>query len=348
MEFRIGSAIAAGVLALLAALPALPGAARAQSPADFYRGKQISLIIGTSAGNDYDFRGRLIARYLGKHIPGNPTIIARNMPGGGGIQAANYIGNIAPRDGTVLHMVMANMMASQAMHMPGVEFDARKFFWIGNTTSTPNVVNSWYTSGITSIDDVKTRELIVGAPMGTAGALYPLLMNALAGTKFKLVTGYPGGNEANLAMERGETQGRGSNSWAAWNSTKPEWVRDKKINILVQIGLKRAADLPNVPLMLELAHNEADRKLLEFISAETEVARSLVTTPGVPADRVDALRRAFDAMVKDPEFIAEADKTKMDMSPSSGEEAQKIADGIVNTSADVAERARALIEAPQK
>ncbi len=320
----------------------------AQTVADFYKGKQINMIIGTSAGNDYDYRGRLIARYLGKHIPGNPTIVPRNMPGGGGIQAANWVTNIAPRDGTVLHMIMANMMAAQAMGMPGVEFDARKLFWIGNTTSTPNVVNSWYTSGVTSIEDVKKRELIVGAPMGTAGALYPLLMNALAGTKFRLVTGYPGGNEANLAMERGETEGRGSNSWAAWNSTKPEWVRDKKIHVLVQIGLKRHPDLPDVPLMLELAHNEADRKLLEFISAETNVARSLVTTPDVPAERVEALRRAFDAMMKDPDFIAEAMKTQMDMSPSTGEEAQKIAGGIVNTPPEIAARAKELIEAPQK
>jgi tripartite-type tricarboxylate transporter receptor subunit TctC len=334
------------LLVLAAALFSAP--ALAQSVADFYRGKQINLVIGTSSGNDYDYRGRLIARHMGKHIPGNPTIVARNMPGGGGIQAANWMHTLAPKDGTTVHMIMANMMASQAMKMPGVEFDSRTFFWLGNTTSTPNVVNSWFTSGVTKIEDVKTRELIVGAPMGTAGTLYPMLMNALAGTKFKLVTGYPGGNEVNLAMERGEVEGRGSNSWAAWNSTKPEWLRDKKIFILVQIGLKRHPNLPDVPLMLELASNEADRKVLEFISAETNVARSLITTAGVPADRVEALRRAFDATMKDPEFVAEAAKATMDMSPSAGEEAQKVAVAIANTPPEIAARARALIEAPQK
>jgi tripartite-type tricarboxylate transporter receptor subunit TctC len=318
--------------------------ARAQGVADFYRGKTINLIIGTSAGNDYDFRGRLIARYLGKHLPGQPVIVPRNMPGGGGVQAANWIANIAPRDGTVVHMIMANMMASQAMGLPGVEFDTRKFQWIGNTSSTPNVVAAWHTSGVKTIDDVRKRELVVGAPMGTAGALYPVLMNTLAGTKFKLVTGYPGGNEVSLAMERSEVDGRGSNSWAAWKSTKPDWVRDHKLNILVQIGLKRAADLPDVPLMLELATNEADRKLLEFISAETEVARSLVTTPGTPPDRVEALRRAFDAMIKDPEFLAEAAKSDMDISPATGEESQKIADAIVNTPPEIAARARAMLD----
>jgi tripartite-type tricarboxylate transporter receptor subunit TctC len=325
-----------------AAIPAL-----ADPVADFYKGKQINLVIGTSAGNDYDYRARLLARYMGKHIPGNPQIVPRNMPGGGGVQAANWIANIAPRDGTTLHMIMANMMASQAMGMPGVEFDTRKFTWIGNTSSTPNVVNSWYTSGVETIEDVRKRELIVGAPMGTAGALYPLLMNALAGTKFKLVTGYPGGNEANLAMERGETEGRGSNSWAAWKSTKPEWVRDKKIHVLVQIGLKRDPDLPNVPLMLELARNDDDRKLLTFISSETEIARALVAPPEVPSERIEALRRAFDATVRDPEFLAEAEKMKMDISPSTGEEAQKIADAIANTPPEIASRARRLIEAPQ-
>jgi tripartite-type tricarboxylate transporter receptor subunit TctC len=337
------------ILALgLALLGAGAGAARAQSVADFYRGKTINIVIGTSAGNDYDFRARLIARYMGRHIPGEPAIVARNMPGGGGVQAANWIAHLAPRDGTTLHMIMANMMASQAMGLPGVEFDTRKFSWIGNTTSTPNVVNSWHTSPVKTFEDVRKRELVVGAPMGTAGALYPALLNQLAGAKFKVVTGYPGGNEVSLAMERGEVDGRGSNSWAAWKSTKPEWVRDHKLNILVQIGLKRAADLPDVPLMLELATNEPDRRLLAFISAETEVARSLVAPPDTPADRVEALRRAFDATMKDPELLAEAAKQSMDISPSSGEEAQKIADSIANTPPDIAARARGILEAPAK
>jgi tripartite-type tricarboxylate transporter receptor subunit TctC len=324
------------------------GLARGETVAEFYRGKSISLIIGTSAGNDYDYRGRLVARYMGKYIPGEPTIVPRNMPGGGGIQAANWVANLAPRDGTVLHMIMQNMMSSQAIAAPGVEFDTRKFAWIGNTTSAPNVINSWYTSGVTSIEQVKTRELVLGAPMGTAGALYPALLNAVAGTKFRIVTGYPGGNEVNLAMERGEVDGRGSNSWASWKSTKPEWLKDKKINILVQVGLKRHPDLPNVPLLLELASNEADRKLLEFFSADTDLSRSLVTTPGVPAERVEALRRAFDATMKDRDFLAEAAKAAMDISPATGEDSQRVADAIVNTPADVVARAKLLTDVPTK
>jgi len=315
----------------------------ADSVADFYHGKTIRLIIATSPGNDYDFRGRLLARYMSRYIPGEPAIIPENMPGAGGITATNYLASIAPRDGTVLQMIMSNMMSAQAMKAQGVQFDTRKFSWIGNTTSTPNVTNSWYTTGVTSIEQVKTRELVVGAPMGTAGVTYAEAMNELVGTKFKIVTGYPGGNEVNLAMERGEVEGRASNAWASWKSTQPDWLAEKKLNILVQVGLQRAADLPDVPLLFELATNDEDRRVLTFLSADTAIARSLVTTPGVPADRLAALRLAFDETVKDPQFLAEAGKAKMDISPTSGAEAQKIADSIVDTPPQVTQRAAALL-----
>jgi tripartite-type tricarboxylate transporter receptor subunit TctC len=317
--------------------------AQADPVADFYRGKQLTLVIGTSAGNDYDFRGRLIARYMGHHIPGEPVIVPQNMPGAGGIKAADWLATIAPRDGTAMHMIMTNMMAAQAIGTHGVQFDTRKFRWIGNTTSTPNVINSWYTSGITNIEQVKTQELVVGAPAGTAGVIYPTVMNALIGTKFKIVTGYPGGNEVNLAMERGEVQGRGSNSWASWKSTKPEWIAQKKIIILVQVGIERDPDLRDVPLLLELAGNDLDRKLLTFLSTETAISRSLVTTPDVPPERVVALRRAFDATMKDPQFLADAEKAKMDIRAMTGEQSQIIADSIVNTPPEIVARAKVVL-----
>jgi tripartite-type tricarboxylate transporter receptor subunit TctC len=222
----------AGIMAVLGVSVAAV-AAHADPVADFYRGKTLNLIIGTSSGNDYDFRGRLLARYLGRHLPGEPTIIPQNMPGVGGVKAANYLATIAPHDGTTLHIIMSNMMSSEAIGAQCVQFDTRKFFWIGNTSSTPNVTVSWYKSGVTSIEQVKTQQLIVGAPGGTAGVIYVTAMNGLIGTKFKLVTGYPGGNEVNLALERGEIDGRASNSWASWKSTHPDWVKDKKIIVLV-------------------------------------------------------------------------------------------------------------------
>jgi len=332
----------AGILALVG-LGVAAVSAHADPVADFYHGKTLNLIIGTSSGNDYDFRSRVLARHLGRHIPGEPTIVPQNMPGVGGVKAANYMASIAPHDGTQLHMIMSNMMASEAIGAQGVQFDTRKFFWVGNTTSTPNVTVAWDKSGVTSIEQVKTRQLIVGAPGGTAGVIYATAMNGLIGTKFKLVTGYPGGNEVNLAMERGEIDGRASNSWASWKSTHPDWVKDKKIVVLVQIGLKRAADLADVPLLYELAGNDSDRAVLTFLSSDTAIARALVTTPDTPPERVAALRRAFDATMRDPEFLAEADKALLDIAPLSGEESQKIADSIVNTPPDVVARAKLLL-----
>jgi tripartite-type tricarboxylate transporter receptor subunit TctC len=333
----------AGLAFAFATILASPLPAAADAISDFYHGKSMTIIIGTSAGNDYDYRARLIAKFMGHHIPGDPSIVPRNMPGAGGVVAANDLYAVEPKDGTVLHMIMSNMMANQAMGLPGIKFDTRKFFWVGNTTSTPNVMVSWYKSGVTSIEQVKQKELLVGAPTGTAGVTYAEALNALAGTKFKLVTGYPGGNEVNLAMENGEVDGRASNSWASWKSTKPDWISEKKLNVLVQVGLKRAPDLPDVPLLLELAHNDSDRAVLAFLSTETAIARAVVTTPDTPPERVAALRRAFDETMKDPGFLAEAEKTKMDVSPVSGEESQKIADSIVNAPPDVVAKAKALL-----
>ena len=235
------------------------------------------------------------------------------------------------------------MMSSDAIGAQGVQFDTRKFFWIGNTSQTPNVTVSWYKSGVTSIEQVKTRELHRRrADRHRRRALCHRDERAL-GTKFKLVTGYPGGNEVNLALERGEIDGRASNSWASWKSTHEDWVKEKKIIVLVQIGLKRAPDLPDVPLLLELAHNDMDRQVLTFLSADTAIARALVTAPDTPPERVAALRHAFDATMRDPEFLAEADKEVLDIAPLSGEESQKIADSIVNTPPAVLARAKALL-----
>ncbi|MGE3711238.1 MAG: Bug family tripartite tricarboxylate transporter substrate binding protein [Hyphomicrobiaceae bacterium] len=327
----------------------LAAALAADPVADFYRGKNIQMIIATSPGGDYDRRARLISRHMGKHLPGHPTFVPTNMPGAVGVAAANYLANVAPRDGTVMHAIMQNMPSHQATGRQGVKFDVQKFIWIGNTTNSPNVINSWYTTGITSIEQVMTKELVVGAPgTATSSVYYPLAMNQLVGTKFKIISGYPGGAVVNIAMERGEVGGRGSNSWASWKSTKPDWLREKKIHILVQIALKRHPDLKDIPLMMEFAKNETDRQVLEFLSSDMEISRAYVTTPDVPADRVNALRRAFDATMKDKEFLAEATKMKMDIEPSTGEEAQKVAASIVNAPADDRARARESFEGTAK
>lgn len=334
--------IRTSVLALAAALAA--SAASAQTPEEFWRAKTIDYIVPTSPGGDYDLRSRLMARHFPRFLPGNPTVVVRNMPGGLGIAAANYLAKAAPRDGSVLHTIFQNMPTLQAVGANGVQFDVREFGWIGNTTNSPNVINSWHTTGITKIEDVFTKELVVGAPgAASTSAIYPQAMNAILGTKFKVVTGYPGGNDVNLAMERGEVGGRGSNAWHSWKANHPHWLEEKKIFILVQVALERAPDLKDVPLMHELAKNEEDREVLKFISSDMGISRAVVTTPGVPADRLQAFRTAFNTMMKDAEFLAEAKKSKMDISPSSGEQAQAVAESMLNASPKVIARAKALM-----
>src|SRR5262245_59505209 len=335
------------VLTLFTVLPlaALVAPAEAQSVADFYRGKTITMAVGTSPGGDYDLRMRMLGRYLGKYIPGNPTVVATNMPGAGQMLVANWLANVAPKDGTAIVALSQNMAVHQATGASGVRYDVRAFHWIGNTTDTPNIINAWHTTGIHTIQDVMQRELVVGATGTASGSfLYPYALNQLVGTKFKIVTGYPGGNDINLAMERGEVGGRGSNSWASWKSTRPQWLAEKKVIVLVQVGVRRNAELPDIPTLQDLAKNEADRQVLTFISVDTAISRPLVTNGGVPRERVEALRRAFDAGMKDAEFLAEAEKSKTDIGPMTGEEAQKIAEATVNAPAEVRERAGKLIE----
>ena len=335
--------------AILASAMTACAGARADAIADFYHGKTMQMIIATSPGGDYDTRGRLLARHMARLIPGEPNIVPQNMPGGVGIAAANHLANAAPRDGTILHMLMQNMPAHQAIGGQGVKFDTRKLIFVGNTTDTPNVINSWYTTGITSIEQVKTQELVVGAAgTATPAAYYPAALNAMAGTKFKIVAGYPGGNDVNLAMEKGEVGGRGSNSWASYKSLNPKWIAEGKIHILVQIGLQRAKDLPNVPLLFELASNESDRDVLRFISADTAISRAAVTTPDVPTERVTALRKAFMDTMKDAQFLAEASKMGIDISPRSGEDSQAVADKIVAAPPEVVARAKVLLEGTGK
>jgi tripartite-type tricarboxylate transporter receptor subunit TctC len=333
------------ILLLSVLAPLVAGPAAAQSVADFYRGKTITMAVGTSPGGDYDLRLRMVARHISKHIPGNPTITVSNMPGGGGLVVANWLANLASKDGTTVVAVTQNLAVHQATGAAGIKFDVREFNWIGNTTDTPNVITAWRATGILTIQDAMERELVVGATGRASGSfLYPYSLNQLVGTKFKIVTGYPGGNDVNIAMERGEVGGRGSNSWAAWKSTRPQWVAEKKIVNLVQVALRRNAELAEVPTMMELAKNDDDRQVLAFISADTAISRPLTTNAGVPADRVEALRRAFDATMKDPAFLAEAAKTETDISPMTGEEVQKIAVSTINTPPTVLKRANALIE----
>jgi len=266
------------------------------------------------------------------------------MLGGGGLNAANWAFNVAPQDGTILLAISSTLPVSQAVGLQGVKFDVRKFHYIGNTTDSPNVINSWYTTGITRIEQVFEKELVVGSTGRSSGSYYyPAALNAWAGTKFKIVLGYPGGANVNIAMERGEVGGRGSNIWASWKSTRPQWLAENKIHILVQVGLKRNPELPDVPLMQELVKDELDKQALIFMSADSAIARAVVTTPGTPPDRVAALRRAFDAVMKDPDLLAEAEKLQQDISTATGEQSQTIANSIVDTDPKAVAKAKEIV-----
>jgi tripartite-type tricarboxylate transporter receptor subunit TctC len=341
------NALSAATIVLASNAAQVPALAQTQV-ANFYKGKTMEMIVPTSPGGDYDLRARLVSRHLGRLIPGNPTIIVKNMPGGLGVAASNYMYNIAPKDGTSLQIIFQNMPILQAVKQPGVQFDVREFGWLGNTTNTPNIINSWHTTGILKIEDVLEKELIVGAPGAMSTSyIYPIALNQTIGTKFKVVTGYAGGNLVNLAMEKGEVGGRGSNSWASWKSGHPQWLTDKKIHLLVQVGLTRATDLPDVPLLLELAKNDADREFLTFLSADMGISRAFTTTPGVPRDRLAALQKAFMDTMRDKEVLAEADKTKHEIDPSDGDSALKISTMMINTRPEVLERYKALIAGVQ-
>ena len=334
--------VAVAVAAMLAFAPV--AASAQQSVADFYRGKKIDLIIGYSPGGTYDLYARLVARHLGKHIPGNPAIVPRNMPGAGSRTAVTWIANIAPRDGTVLATADQSLSLEQAAGDPRIKFDTTKLIYIGNPNVENNTTTTWYTSGIKTIDDAKRRVVTMGATGGSTSSQYPKAMNALLGTQFKIILGYPGGNDINLAMERGEVDGRGSNSWASWKATRPHWLAEKKINILVQIGLKKASDLPDVPLLMDLGANADDQALLRLLSASTEIGRPIFTAPDVPTDRVAALRAAFAAMLHDQAFLDEAKRLNFDIEPVSGETMQKLVAEIVGMPKPQAERLKKIIE----
>ena len=311
---------------------------QAQTPAEFYKGKNIDLIIGFTQGGGYDVYARVVGRHMEKHIPGQPKIIPKQMTGAGSRKAAGYVYSVAHQDGTTIATADQSLPLQQALEEPGLLFVADKLLWIGNVNADINTLAVWHTSGITSIEQCKTQEVVLGATGPNTSAQYPQVMNNLIGTKFKIINGYPGGADINLAMERGEVAGRGSNAWASWKSTRADWLRDKKINILVQIGLEKAPDLPDVPLMMDLAKNDEDRAVLRLLSAPTAVGRPIFTTPNVPQDRLTALRRAFDATMKDPDFLAEAEKAKLDLNPVSGEKLQEIVAEIVAAPKPVAKR----------
>jgi hypothetical protein len=328
-------------LLLALAIMASPAATQAQSVADFYRGKTVNVYIGVGVGGEYDIQARLVARHIGKHIPGNPTVIPQNMTGAGGLRMINYLYNVAPKDGTSIGMIANAFPAMQAVGIAGVQFDAAKMGWLGSIAPAVETMAVWHTTGVKNIDDARKREIVAGASArGAITFIYPQMMNEFLGTKFKIVTGYPGGNQINLAMERGEVEAR-NNTWSSWKATKADWLKEKKITVIAQAG-PRAPDL-DAPSVEDAARTPEEKQLIELVVSGTRFGRPMATN-SVPADRLAALRAAYDATMRDPEFLAEAMALNFEVDPVQGDKMQKIVERILATPREIAAKAKGLME----
>lgn len=318
---RFNHLLSAGVLALAVAAP---HAALAQTVEEFYSGRTLEMMIGYAPGGSNDSYARAVANHLGDHLPGNPKIVPVNMPGGGSLVAANHIANIAPKDGTVLGLIASTIPLDEQLGTDNIYFESADFNWIGRVASNTNVTFVNASTGVETIEDAMETEVILATTGASSTvAIYPSVMNAMAGTRFNLIMGYEGTGESMLAMERGEADGH-STSLAAVMTSRPDWLTNGTINFLVQYGLNRHPELPDVPTAVELITDPDDLAAMRLILGAVEVGKAVLTAPGVPEDRVEALRRAFDDMLEDPAFIAELEQQRLEISPMSGEDLQAV------------------------
>jgi tripartite-type tricarboxylate transporter receptor subunit TctC len=308
--------------------------------ADFYRGKQVTIVVGFTAGGTYDATARLFSRHLGKHLAGNPTVLVRNMPGSGSLVAALHLYNTAPKDGTVLGIVGGGTALEPLLGNAQATYDARRFNWIGGRSRDNFLCAVWNNVPVKTIQDVVKRETVVGSTgPGSRTLTYPRALNELIGTKFKIVTGYPGGNEITLALERGEVEGYCGWAIGSIMTRAPQWLRDGTIRPLAQFTLGKS-DLPGVPLASDLAPTPTGKQAIDFLAADSVLAWPMLSPPDLPAERVTELRTAFDAMMKDPELIAEAGKQNLEVAPVAGTEIQDLVKRLYDTPADVLELVR--------
>jgi tripartite-type tricarboxylate transporter receptor subunit TctC len=293
--------------------------ANAQSPADFYKGKTITIFVGFGAGGGYDQYSRLLARHFGDYIPGKPSIVVQNMPGAGGLLAANHVYNVAPKDGTAIAAVTQNIGMVQLLGAKGVQYDARKFNWLGAMTASNSILFVWAGSGIKTIDDAKKREVtMVGSGAASDANIYPRILNALARTKFKVISGYSGTSEGRLAIQRGEVDGMAQASYISFAAAEAEWIKNKKVNVLMQVGFEKEPDLPNVPLLLDLAKSQEDKQIATVVTLPSATGYGHWLAPGVPADRIAVLRAAYAKAARDKGLLADAAKQNLVVRPKAG------------------------------
>jgi tripartite-type tricarboxylate transporter receptor subunit TctC len=318
----------------------------ADAAADFYKGKTIRLVIGYGPGSGYDAYGRLFERHFGRHVPGKPEVVAQNMDGAGSLRATNFLFNAAPKDGSMIGIVGRGLAIVPLLSgSDGAKFDATRFVWLGSINNEVSLAVAWLTTGIRTIEDARRKELVVGATgVGVDDtSVFPGVANAILGTRFKWVSGYRSGNEINLAMERGEVLGRVGWSWSSIKATKPDWLRDGKIHLLMQLSLHKHSELPDVPLIMDFAKNDDERRALELVFARQAMGRPFLAPPGIPGDRADALKHAFDATMKDPEFLADAGKLRLEINPVSGDEVQAMVARMYGAPASVVDLVKRIV-----
>lgn len=336
--------VAATAFVMAAATAAI---ANAETVEEFYRGKTVNLIVSSGVGGGDDLVVRSLVRFMPSHIPSQPSLVVRHMPGAGHVLATNYLYTQAPRDGTTIATVGNSIPLHQVLDGKGVRYDAAQFKWLGSTgiSNLTTVVRRG--ANIRSIEDVLTREVTAGSTgTGSGTMLYPTVMNNVLGTKFKIVTGYQRAGEIDLAMDRGEVDARGGFSFGSLSKEHPDWLAEKKVVFLVQVGGQRERKLPDVPLMHELARNDEQRQILELISSTVALGRPFLTPPEVPDDRYRALRQAFDATLKDPEFVAESERLAFDLIPMDGDRLAAIVRATVNAPPAIIAKAKLALETP--
>jgi tripartite-type tricarboxylate transporter receptor subunit TctC len=332
------------LLALCVLLVAAPASAQQEDVAAFFKGKTLRLIVGIGVGSGYDINARLLARHMTAHIPGQPTIIVQNQPGAGSLTMTNALYNTGPYDGTVMGASFNGMPTTPLLQPAGVRFDPVKLNWLGSTNRETQAMYVWHTAPVQKLDDAKAKETIMGAQApGSTQFDYPVLANQVFGFKFKVVTGYESTPKIHLAMESGEVHGTIAN-WSTLKAINTNWITEKKIRILAQWALKKNPELADVPLFLDRAQSDAERAALRLMLARLEYGRPFFLPPNVPAPRLEALRRAFDATMKDPAYLAEADKLKIEVDPLSGEEVTALVEQVSRTPAETVGRVRAAME----
>jgi len=334
------------VLALIWLVPV--GGARADQVADFYRGKTVNVWVGYGPGGGYDLSARVLARYMGRHLPGEPTLLARNMPGAGSLTLANWLYNVAPKEGLDFGIFGRTAPIDPLLGTKGAQFDALKFTWLGSTSNEVSTCVAWHDAPVKKAEDLFTRELTVGASgAASPSAVFPYLFNSLLGTKLKVVNGYTTSATILTALEAGELNGFCAWGWVPMKAMRSDWIRDKKFNVLFQIGLAKHRDHPETPLVLDLAKTQEDRILLEMLVAPQVFARPFAAPPGIPPDRAQALREAFNKTVRDPAFIEEAERLMLEPDLVDAAMLEDILRKIYATPKPMLERAKAALAAGQ-